>query len=582
MGGGWLCGWRRRGFGVCYGPTHMNSHTHHTPTPWPNSTHAGVVLSSALSRGRANGRTGAKVFKAGGLRLLIDVSGVASGEPRPFTFRQHGEEVFFSNAPEVLMDGVAAGSRRVGNAERGRFGAGLTISLDIALGPQGPGLKGSAAYNMLHQELGFQRNSVTRMGRRTALSQLPLSPPPTLSHSNHAPVAAQLVYSVSQCNGVRLGWQGPARAPGAQRRAGDVPDSCKGPMGDGPRLRVCRSLTAPRIAPPRESPRLPQAEQRAQTAESQSQALLLANRGLVAKVGPPCVPGRSRKAAALPQSLSGRPSSALRSSATGSPPGTAARAAPLREGARREGEPGPACRQPEARGRGEGVERRTGRRMAGEGALALPLDTLVQRCSPGDSDVCRGLPTTVTRAPTPCTGHKAPLRAAQAEAAAQIGAGEREAQDKGVPDASAAQQPRILAPWQRGRLGPTGWGQLHTSQSTHARQRCTGACNTQPCGLGRGAYSHAYLCELLRHAVLLSVPAGDASEEAEGLRSGLLSPSSDAHTGAAGRPPGCAHAPGSLAHEQPAPHLHTCACGTGSGWGLCSLQASCRASGTRR
>jgi hypothetical protein len=64
----------------------------------------------------------------------IDVTAIVSGVSRPFKFRKHGQEVSVSNAPDVQMDGVAAGSRRVGPFQHSRFGEGLTISLDLAPG----------------------------------------------------------------------------------------------------------------------------------------------------------------------------------------------------------------------------------------------------------------------------------------------------------------------------------------------------------------------------------------------------------------------------------------------------------------
>ncbi len=74
--------------------------------------------------------------------------------------------LFATTAPVMLMDGVAAGSRRVGPFEHGRFGA--TISLDLALSGVGIG-KGSdtherAAYDAFHSERGFMANRVKRYG----------------------------------------------------------------------------------------------------------------------------------------------------------------------------------------------------------------------------------------------------------------------------------------------------------------------------------------------------------------------------------------------------------------------------------
>jgi hypothetical protein len=60
------------------------------------------------------------------------------------------------------MDGVAAGSRRVGPFEHGRFGAGLTISLDLVVSGGGTVTSDRAAYLLFHWEGGFMAHRTRR------------------------------------------------------------------------------------------------------------------------------------------------------------------------------------------------------------------------------------------------------------------------------------------------------------------------------------------------------------------------------------------------------------------------------------
>ncbi len=90
-------------------------------------------------------RTGKLVYNADGIRLLVSVA----GKGRRMEFRvgsqaEEGEVVLTTEATAVAMDGVAAGSGGAGSVFHGRFGDGVTLSLDLAVvterGRTGPGL----------------------------------------------------------------------------------------------------------------------------------------------------------------------------------------------------------------------------------------------------------------------------------------------------------------------------------------------------------------------------------------------------------------------------------------------------------